>query len=40
MSMNETQLEAFLAQTFPTPLSVIVTVRRDGSPHLVPAGSA
>lgn len=36
MSMSEAELEAFLAQTFPTPLGVIATLRRDGSPHLVP----
>jgi PPOX class probable F420-dependent enzyme len=36
MSMSEAELEAFLTQTFPTPLGVIGTLRRDGSPHLVP----
>jgi PPOX class probable F420-dependent enzyme len=36
MSMSPAELEAFLAQTFPTPLGVIATVRRDGSPHVVP----
>jgi PPOX class probable F420-dependent enzyme len=36
MSMSETELEAFLAQTFPTPLGVIATWRRDGSPHVLP----
>ena len=36
MSMSEAELEAFLGQTFPTPLGVISTLRRDGSPHLVP----
>jgi PPOX class probable F420-dependent enzyme len=36
MSMSETELEAFLAQTFPTPLGVIATLRRDGSPHVIP----
>jgi PPOX class probable F420-dependent enzyme len=36
MSMSEAELEAFLAQTFPTPLGVIATLRRDGSPHVVP----
>jgi PPOX class probable F420-dependent enzyme len=36
MSMSTAELEAFLAQTFPTPLGVIATVRRDGSPHIVP----
>lgn len=36
MGMSERELEAFLGQTFPTPLGVIATLRRDGSPHLVP----
>jgi len=36
VSMSEAELEAFLAQTFPTPLGVVGTLRRDGSPHLVP----
>ena len=36
MSMSETELEAFLGQTFPTPLGVIATLLRDGSPHVVP----
>jgi PPOX class probable F420-dependent enzyme len=36
MSMSESEQEAFLAQTFPTPLGVIATLRRDGSPHVVP----
>jgi PPOX class probable F420-dependent enzyme len=36
MGMSTAGLEAFLAQTFPTPLGVIATVRRDGSPHIVP----
>jgi PPOX class probable F420-dependent enzyme len=36
MSMSTAELEAFLGQTFPTPLGVIATVRRDGSPHIVP----
>jgi PPOX class probable F420-dependent enzyme len=36
MSMSETELEAFLAQTFPTPLGVIATLRSDGSPHVLP----
>ncbi|WP_328783264.1 TIGR03618 family F420-dependent PPOX class oxidoreductase [Streptomyces canus] len=36
MSMSEAELEAFLAQTFPTPLGVIATLRRDGSPHAIP----
>jgi len=36
MSMSEAELEAFLAQTFPTPLGVIATVLSDGSPHVIP----
>jgi PPOX class probable F420-dependent enzyme len=36
MGMSTAELEAFLAQTFPTPLGVIATVRPDGSPHMVP----
>ena len=36
MGMSAAELEAFLAQTFPTPLGVIATLRRDGSPHIVP----
>jgi PPOX class probable F420-dependent enzyme len=36
MGMSTAELEAFLAQTFPTPLGVIATLRRDGSPHIVP----
>lgn len=36
MSMSETEFEAFLGQTFPTPLGVIATLRRDGSPHVLP----
>ena len=36
MSMSTAELETFLAQTFPTPLGVIATLRRDGSPHIVP----
>jgi PPOX class probable F420-dependent enzyme len=36
MSMSTAELEAFLAQTFPTPLGVIATLRQDGSPHIVP----
>ncbi|MFJ9631633.1 TIGR03618 family F420-dependent PPOX class oxidoreductase [Streptomyces sp. NPDC101175] len=36
MSMSEAEREAFLAQTFPTPLGVIATLRRDGSPHAIP----
>jgi len=34
--MSETELEVFLAQTFPTPLGVIATLRGDGSPHAIP----
>ena len=36
MSMGTAEMETFLAQTFPTPLGVIATLRRDGSPHIVP----
>jgi PPOX class probable F420-dependent enzyme len=36
MTMSTAELEAFLAQTFPTPLGVIATLRQDGSPHIVP----
>src|SRR5215472_17138596 len=36
MSMSPAELETFLAQTFPTPLGVIATLRRDGSPHILP----
>ena len=36
MGMSTTEMEAFLAQTFPTPLGVIATLRGDGSPHIVP----
>lgn len=36
MSMSQPELEAFLAQTLPTPLGVIATLRRDGSPHVIP----
>jgi PPOX class probable F420-dependent enzyme len=36
MSMSTAELETFLAQTFPTPLGVIATLRRDGSPQVVP----
>lgn len=35
MSMSTAVLDAFLSQTFPTPLGVIGTVRRDGSPHFI-----
>ena len=34
--MNEDELEAFLSQTFPTPLAVVGTLRKDGSPNLTP----
>jgi len=36
MNMSSAELETFLGQTFPTPLGVVGTLRRDGSPHLVP----
>jgi len=36
MSMTPEQLEAFLGQRFPTPLAVVATLRRDGSPTLTP----
>jgi PPOX class probable F420-dependent enzyme len=36
MSMSAAELETFLGQAFPTPLGVVATLRRDGSPHLVP----
>ena len=36
MSMEARELEAFLGQTFPTPLGVVATLRRDGSPNLTP----
>lgn len=36
MSMSTAEQQTFLAQTFPTPLGVVGTLRRDGSPHLVP----
>ncbi|MFF6980242.1 TIGR03618 family F420-dependent PPOX class oxidoreductase [Streptomyces sp. NPDC008343] len=36
MSMSESELDAFLTQTFPTPLGVVATLRRDGSPHVIP----
>jgi PPOX class probable F420-dependent enzyme len=36
MSMDAAELEAFLAQVFPTPLGVVATLRPDGSPHIVP----
>ena len=34
--MSAAEMETFLAQTFPTPLGVIATLRPDGSPHIVP----
>lgn len=36
MSMDAHELEAFLGQTFPTPLGVVATSRRDGSPTATP----
>jgi PPOX class probable F420-dependent enzyme len=36
MAMSAAEMEAFLAQTLPTPLGVIATLRQDGSPHIVP----
>ncbi len=36
MSMQPNELEAFLGQTFPTPLGVVGTSRRDGSPNVTP----
>lgn len=36
MSMETSELEAFLAQAFPTPLGVVGTLRRDGWPNLTP----
>ena len=36
MTMSRAELETFLAQAFPTPLGVIATLRRDGSPQIVP----
>lgn len=33
--MSTADLDAYLGQTFPTPLGVIGTVRRDGSPHFI-----
>jgi PPOX class probable F420-dependent enzyme len=34
--MNQVELDAFLTQRFPTPLGVVGTLRRDGSPNLTP----
>jgi PPOX class probable F420-dependent enzyme len=36
MNMSAAELDTFLGQAFPTPLGVVGTLRRDGSPHLVP----
>jgi PPOX class probable F420-dependent enzyme len=36
MSMQAQEFEAFLGQTFPTPLGVVGTLRTDGSPNLTP----
>lgn len=36
MGMRESELQDFLAQTFPTPLGVVATLRKDGAPHVVP----
>jgi PPOX class probable F420-dependent enzyme len=36
MSMTPAELDAFLDQTFPTPLGVVATVREDGSPQVTP----
>jgi PPOX class probable F420-dependent enzyme len=36
MAMSAAEMEAFLTQTFPTPLGVVATLRQDGSPHVVP----
>ena len=36
MSMQPDEVAAFLGQTFPTPLGVVGTLRRDGSPNLTP----
>jgi PPOX class probable F420-dependent enzyme len=34
--MNQNELDAFLGQTFPTPIGVVGTLREDGSPNLTP----
>jgi len=34
--MNQEEVDAFLAQTFPTPLGVVGTLRQDGAPNLTP----
>jgi PPOX class probable F420-dependent enzyme len=36
MNMSAADLEMFLGQAFPTPLGVVGTLRRNGSPHLAP----
>lgn len=36
MSMEPQELQAFLDQTFPTPLGVVGTLRTDGSPNVTP----
>jgi len=36
MSMSNDEFENFLAQSFPTPLGVVSTLRKDGSPHVIP----
>jgi PPOX class probable F420-dependent enzyme len=36
VSMPPEELEAFLNQSFPTPLGVVATLRSDGSPNLTP----
>ena len=36
MSMEVEEFEAFLGQTFPTPLGVVGTLRPDGAPNLTP----
>ncbi len=36
MSMDPRELDAFLGQSFPTPLGVVGSLRRDGAPHLTP----
>jgi PPOX class probable F420-dependent enzyme len=36
VNMEASELEAFLGQTSPTPIGVVGTLRRDGSPNLTP----
>jgi PPOX class probable F420-dependent enzyme len=36
MSLDPEELDAFLGQTFPTPLGVVGTLRADGSPNVTP----